>query len=101
MSGQLPMGHSAADGQRQGDWERDGSGRWPLRISWGGVPGPSLARLAATQAGMRRAVGAGSFLLPWLSVRIRGLIAFGQSHAGHKIYLNIFDLGQRMSRVPG
>ena len=26
-----------------------------------GVPGPSLARLAATPAGMRRAVGAGSF----------------------------------------
>ena len=47
-----------ANGRKQRDGERDGAGRWLLRISWCGVPGPSLAKLAATQAGMKRAVGA-------------------------------------------
>ena len=66
------VGVLRTDGQRQRDWERDGSGRWPLRISWGGVPGPALARLAATQAGMGRAVGAGNFPHLCPSVSIRG-----------------------------
>jgi len=43
-----------------------------LKNFLGRCPGPSLARLAATQAGMDRAVGAGSFPHPGLSVCIHG-----------------------------
>jgi len=50
----------------------NGADRWPLRVSWGGFPGPMLVGLAPTQAGMGRAGGAGAGVGQWL-VLIRPL----------------------------